>query len=251
MPTAPPATHDAKVDVQVFWIKYHKEIAAFLVVLILAAIGVAGYRFYCEHQNSLAASLLANAKKAPDYQQVITKYPNTPAGASAYLMLAQAQRTEKNFAASSTTLQDFIAKHPKHELVTSVRVAIAANSESLGKTDEALSIYEQVVAADPKSFNAPLAIISQIHLLKAKNQPDAARRLCEKMLLDYAESFWASEAMREMRNLKPSAPPPGGGPGARSTSAMPGVPAAPSLIARPPMNPAPAPAPTSAPPKPQ
>src|SRR5437868_3618051 len=102
MPTAPPPARDAKVEAQVFWIKYHKEITAVLVIAILAVIGFAAYRFYSERRNSAAATLLANAKKAPDYQAVIAQYPSTPAEASAYLLLAQARRSEKNFAAANT-----------------------------------------------------------------------------------------------------------------------------------------------------
>lgn len=267
MPTAPPATRDPKVEAQVFWIKHHKEITAFLVVAILAAIGFAGYRFYSERQNSAAARLLASAKKVPDYQQVITQYPNTPAGASAYLMLAQAQRTEKNFTASNVTLQNFLAKNPKHELATSARMAIAVNFESMGRADEALSMYRQIAEIDatreeslvekvknifvtppapPKNFNAPRALISQVHLLKAKNQNDAARQICETIIAQYSDSAWAGEAFREMRALKPSEPAQLPQVPARSTSSLPpGVPTPPAMLARP----APAAAPTANPAK--
>jgi tetratricopeptide (TPR) repeat protein len=251
MPTAPPATRDPKVEAQVFWIKYHKEITAVLVIAILAAIGFAGYRFYSQRRDSAAAALLASAKKAPDYQAVISQYPNTPAGASAYLLLGQTQRAERNFAASNAALQEFIAKYPKHELMTSARMAMGANFESMGKVDDALSIYQQIATAYPQNYNAPLALISQVYLLKAKNQPDAARRLCEKILAEYRESFWVNEALRELRSLKPAE---SGMPPARSTTAPPspgpGVPA-PPLLARPPVTPAPSGAPTVNPPKPK
>jgi outer membrane protein assembly factor BamD (BamD/ComL family) len=185
--------------------------------------------------------LLSGAKKAPDYQQVIAKYSNTPAGASAYLLLAQAQRTEKNFTGSNTTLQEFIAKHPKHELITTARMAMAANFESMGKSDEALLMYQQIVASYSQSYSAPLALISQVHLLKAKNQTDAARQVCEKILTEYRESFWAGEAMRELRTLKPTqpAPPPVG-----STNAPAGAAVPPPTLARPAAQAAPSSAPT-------
>lgn len=64
-------------------------------------------------------------------------------------------------------------------------MAIAANLESLGKIDEPLSMYQQIAANYPDTFNAPLAMISQVHLLKAKNQTDAARRVCETILTKY------------------------------------------------------------------
>ena len=118
-------------------------------------------------------------------------------------MLAQAQRDERKFAEANGTLEVFIAKNPDHEFVATARMAMAANLESLGKTDEALSMYQKIAATYPKNFNAPLALLSQVHILKVKNQTEEARRVCEKILTDYRESFWAGEAGRELRLLKP------------------------------------------------
>jgi predicted negative regulator of RcsB-dependent stress response len=229
MPTVPPTTRDPAVDAHVFWFRFKNEIVAALVLLILAILGLAAYHFYSEQRNSTAAEALAAAKKAQDYQQVIARYPNTPAGASARLLLAEAQRNERNFAASNATLQEFIDKYPNHELISAARMAMAANLEAMGKIDEALAMYQQVAMADApaeeesvidkiqdvfgkqktkqKNFNAPLALVSQIHLLKAKNQPDAARRVCETIIAQYGDSFWSGEARRELRLLKPTVPP--------------------------------------------
>jgi TolA-binding protein len=206
MPTALPPSRDAALEARVFWIRFKNEIAAVLVVVLLAIIGFAGYRFYSDRRESAASALLSSAKSASDYQQVIARYANTPAGAAAYLLLAEAQRNEKKFVEANTTLQVFINKNPDHELATSARMAMAANLESMGKADEALSMYQRIAASYPKSFNAPLALYSQVHLLKAKNKNDEARRVCEAILTQYRDSFWASEAARALRSLKPAGP---------------------------------------------
>jgi TolA-binding protein len=204
MPTVVPASRDPVLEAHVFWHRFKTEIFAVIVIVLLAILGFAGYRFYSERRDSAGATLLAAAKNTQDYEQVIRRYPNTPAGATAYLLLAQAQRNERKFTESNATLQIFMDENPNHELVGSAWMAIAANLESMGKMDEPLSIYQQVVAKYPKSFNAPLALISQVRLLKAKNQNDAARRICETILTQYRDSFWAGEAARELRLLKPS-----------------------------------------------
>ena len=120
-------------------------------------------------------------------------------------MLAEAQRKEKKFAEANATLQAFIDKNPNHELVSTAKMAMAANLESMRKNDEALSIYQQIASIYPNSFNAPLALLSQVYLLKSKNQTEEARRVCETILTRYRESFWAGEAAQELRLLKPSA----------------------------------------------
>lgn len=206
MPTAPPPSRDAALEARVFWIRFKSEIAVVLVVALVAIIGFAGYRFYSDRRDSAASALLSGAKSASDYQQVIARYPNTPAGAAAYLLLAEAQRNEKKFIEANATLQVFINKNPNHELATTAQMAMAANLESMGKTDEALSMYQRIAASYPKGFNAPLALYSQVHLFKAKNQDEEARRICETILTQYRDSLLAGEAARALRSLKPLGP---------------------------------------------
>lgn len=246
MPTAPPATRDASVEAQVFWLRFQKEIAAALIIAILAMIGFAGYRFYVNRRDSNAADLLGNARTQQDYQNVIAKYSGTPAGASAYLLLADKERNEKKFAEANGTLKDFVDKYPDHELAPTAQLAMAANLEAMGKNDEALAIYQQVATKYSNSFSAPLAMISQVPLLKAKNRNEEARRLCEDILTKYrmpgqpadasgadnrVETVWAAEAMRQLRLLKPAEQPKP--PGAAGNGAPPMI-AAPSVAPAPP-----------------
>ena len=47
-------------------------------------------------------------------------------------------------------------------------MAMAANLESMGKSDEALAAYQQVATTYSNSYNAPLALLSQVYILKGK-----------------------------------------------------------------------------------
>ena len=238
MPTAPPPSRDVALETRVFWERFKKQITAALLIVLLAVIAFTGYRFYSDRRAAAASVLLASAKNAQEYQRVILRYANTPAAADAYLLLAETQRNEKKFAEANTTLQTFIAKYPQHELLSTARMAMAANLESLGKTDEALAMYQQVASAYPNSFTAPMALLSQVHILKAKDRNDDARRICETVLTQYRTSFWAGEAMQQLRLLKPSSSP---APGPAQTAT------APPLLVRPPEG-APPPAPQAPPP---
>jgi predicted negative regulator of RcsB-dependent stress response len=246
MPTAPPPSRDAAVEANVFWLRFQKEIAAALIVALLAMVGYAGYRFYVNRRDASAAELLGNAKSVEDYQAVIARYPRTPAGGSAYLLLAEKQRNGKKFAESNSTLQAFSAQNPEHELGPTAQLTMAANLEAMGKNDEALAMYQQVAAKYPNSFVAPLAMVSEVPLLKAKNRLDEARRLCEEVLTKYRmpgqptdtsaarddrmESIWTVEAMRQLRSMKP--------PEETKPAASPGTPGAPPMIAAPSADPA-------------
>ena len=205
MPTVPPPSYDAALETRVFWERFKTEIIAALIIVVLAIIGFGAYRFYIDRKAAAASASLASAKSADAYQQVIADYPNTPAAADAYLLLAEAQRKEKKFTEANATLQVFIDKNLNHELVSTAKMAMAANLELMGKNDEALSMYQQIASTYPNSFNAPLALLSQVYLLKSRNQTEEARRVCETILTRHRESFWAGEAAQELRLLKPSA----------------------------------------------
>jgi tetratricopeptide (TPR) repeat protein len=242
MPTVQSPSRDAAVDASVFWLRYQKEIIAVLIVALLAVAVYAGYDFYMDRRNASAARSLASAKVAPDYQRVIDRYPNTPAGASAYILLAEAERKEKKFAEANAALQTFLSKYPQHELAAAAQLATATNLESMGNADEALSKYQQVAASYPKNYIAPFALLAQVELLKTKGRTDDARRVCEQILVNYPESVVAGEAARQLRSLRPAN---AGNMGARS--ALPPGSQPPPLLARPP---APAPL-ASGPPNPK
>jgi len=123
-------------------------------------------------------------------------------------------------------------------------MAMAANLESMGKADEALTIYQQVASDYPNSFNAPMALLSQVYILKAKNRNDDARKICETVLTQYRTSFWAGEAMQQLRILKPVTSSTAAPPAGPTVPPMLAVPAAPAPQAPPvPKQPQPAPAP--------
>lgn len=247
MPTTQSITRDPALEAHVFWVNHQREILIVLGLIVAGLLAYGGYWVYSDRRDASAATLLAKSRDATAYQQVISRYENTNAGATAYLLLADAQRKEGKYAEANTTLQKFLDKQGKHELAASARLAMAANLQSLGKSDEALAQYHRVVADYPKTYAAPLALISQVNILKVKGQTEAARRACEAIMSQYRDSIWANEAMQQLRMLKPP-PPPGPAPGMPGSPTLGGQTSGPPpLIARPPSAPAPAGPPPASP----
>jgi predicted negative regulator of RcsB-dependent stress response len=242
MPTL--SSTDPVLETQVFWERHKKEIFAALVIALLAVAAWGGYRLYSDRRDATAATLLTAAKTAADFQKVIAQYPGTAAGGSACLFLAEEQRKEKKFNEANATLQSFVDKNPKHQLKGTARMAMAANLESLGKRDEALTVYQRLAADDPQGFIAPIAMISEVHILREKNQIEEARRVCEAILTKYRDSLVANEATRQLRLLKGGSEP--AMPVAQPVTATVATPASaasvPSLLLRPSAPPTAAPA---------
>ncbi|MBV9008050.1 MAG: tetratricopeptide repeat protein [Verrucomicrobia bacterium] len=203
MPALNAQTSDAALDAQVFWVRHRTEIAAAIVVLLLAVIAIAGWRFARERRETAASAAFAAAKTAGDYQRVISRYDGTPAAAGAYLLLAEDQRNAGKLADANATLQRFIDKFPHHELLSTARMSMAANLDAMGKHDEAVAAYQQIASTDPGSFNAPLALIAEAQILQAQKRDGDARRVCETVMTQYGRTYAAAEAAQMLRSLKP------------------------------------------------
>ena len=234
------SSSDPILETQVFWERHKTAVFAILIFVIVAVVAYGGYRLYSEYRSNASAELLAKAKTSADYQKVIADYSTTAAGASSHLFLAEEQRKEKRFSEANATLQLFVDKHPKHQLVGTARLAMAANLESLAQRDEALAMYQRLAASDPQNFIAPVALLSTVHILKEKNQMEEARRVCETILTQHRDSAIAGEATRQLRLLKggeeiaqPAVQPVAGTPSAPSAAPAPAQSALPSAAAPP------------------
>lgn len=209
MPTAPTThpTPDPLMETELFWARHKVPIVFAMAAIIVAAAAYGAYQYRVAQRDTAAAGVLAQAKSAENYHNVIADYPSTPAAASACLLLAAEERKAEKFAEANATLQKFLEKNPKHELVTSAKMAMAANLESLNKTDEALETYRRLAADYPRDFNAPLAMLAEVPILKRTGKADEARKVCETILTQYRESYASTEATQQLRQLKPAEEP--------------------------------------------
>lgn len=232
------STTDIAIEREVFWERHKNEVMGAIIAILVALVAFGGYRFYKDRQEKAAANMLAGAKTPAELQKVISDYSGTPAGGTAYLLLADAQKAEKKFAEANSTLETFLQKFPKHELAGTARLAIAGNLESLGKPDEALATYQKLATSEPHAYTAPVALFSQIHLLKEKKQIAEARKVCETLMTQYRESRFSAEAAYNLRTLKlPDQPAATQPPAVVAPAAAPPAPA----VAAPPSQSAPPP----------
>src|SRR5438132_3882242 len=207
MPIAKELRTDPALEAQVFWFKYRREIAVLLILAIVAIFAIAGYRFYRDRREATRARLFGAAKTPAAYEEVIDRYGDTAAAAAAYLLLADGERKQSKYAEANATLVKFLEKFPQHELASTARMAMAANLKAMGKQDEALATYQQIASGNAASFNAPMALIGQVHILQDKNRIDDARRICETIMTQYRDSYAAIEAGQLLRTFLKSAKP--------------------------------------------
>ena len=81
----------------------------------------------------------------------------------------------RKYSEANATLVKFLEKFPQHELATTARMAMARNLQAMGKEDEAFATYQQIASANVPGFNAPMALIEQVHILQEKGRTEDAQ----------------------------------------------------------------------------
>ena len=177
--------------------------------VILMALGLIGYVVYdglAEAKAQEAGSALLNAEKVGEYQDVVKKWPDSHAAASALPLLAEVQWADSQ-SDSLQTLQDFITQHPEHPSVATAKVSLGLRLLEQGKIDEATETLTEVVESDSATYIAPLACIALGDIAKAAGKLDEAKTWYEKAQEDPTEqgnTFKDTAAARlRLVNAKP------------------------------------------------
>lgn len=105
-------------------------------------------QIYAEQNNFVAA------------RQALSTYTTTSVGAqdrASDLLLADIERREGNLEASAQRYQAVLASQPSdRDLVTNALRGLAGVRQTQGRTDEALALYDQLVAFNPQDFSLQL-----------------------------------------------------------------------------------------------
>ncbi len=104
MATVSQITADPALETHLLWDQYKTTIIAVVVVLVLGGLGYAGFQLYTARRAADASALLAAAKSAPDYQQVIDRYPGQRTGRERLSSARRAAAGEKEATRKRTPL---------------------------------------------------------------------------------------------------------------------------------------------------
>ena len=162
-----------------------------LAVLILIVLGTLAV-----NRSSRLASenLLSTATNESGWNEVISKYPRTPAAADAMLLLASSLRDAGKINESDALYSRFAETYPSSPLAVSGLLGRASNARVAGKSGDALNAYQQAAAAYPQSYGAPYALFSQARILAQQGKMEDARRVIQSLGSQYPLSLSAQAA---------------------------------------------------------
>ena len=208
---------------------------------ILIALGVIAYVIYdglAEATDQEAGSALLDAEKISEYQDVVKKWPDSNAAASALPLMAELQWADSQ-PDSIASLNEFISKYPEHPSIATAKVSLGLRLLEQGKTDEASEILTEIAESDKHSYISPLACIALGDIAKAASKPDDAKQWYEKAQEDPSEQGNTFQDLAAARlilvnakppvKIKPALPEPPK-PGTPATPGAPNTPSVPAPI---------------------
>lgn len=215
--------HETEFDPLAFWIQHKGKVQFLAGLLVFGLLAYGIFQFAQKRSRDAAANDFARAKTADDFRKVIAAHPRSVVAANAHLMLAELQRNEGKHDEAITNLRAFIDHHGDHPLISGAWTSLAFSLEAQGKSEEALSTLQKVAATYPTSFAAPVALMAQARIYKARNEIAQAKRIYEQVVSQFGQSNFAREALMELQRLKKTetAPVPDAGPRLQSEPAAP------------------------------
>lgn len=126
---------------------------------------------YAQFQRAIALGLSAGtAQKVSALQQIVNSGTSEYADAAMY-ELGSTYRKQEQFAQASTTLQNFIGKYPNSPFYLNALIDLGLISQNMGRNDEAMKYYKQVVDQYPNSSQAKDAMLGIQNLYMDSNDP--------------------------------------------------------------------------------
>lgn len=180
--------------VELLWFNHRGSVlgglGAFIVILLITL----GVIISNRSSEEASETLLSSATNDTGLNEVISKYPKTPASAAAMLLLAASLRNAGKLDESDALYSRFAETYPKSSLAVSALLGRASNARIAGKTEVALNSYQQASAGFPQSYGAPFALFSQARLLAQQGKMEEASRAIQALGSQYPYSASAIAA---------------------------------------------------------
>lgn len=180
-----------------------------VILAILIALGAAALVVYQGIEKSREETAGAALNKAEDLaalQAVVNEHADTAGGRSAMILLAEKQWEANQQDQAIETLRKFISSNTDHPGLATARASLGSKLMAQGKSPEAATVFDEIIA-DPKSrFVAPYALICLGDIAKSAGDLDKAEVHYNRAKTEFPDSTFADTASKRIAMLKAKAP---------------------------------------------
>jgi tetratricopeptide (TPR) repeat protein len=174
--------------IELLWLNHRGALLGGLAAVIAIVVSVLGVIAANRTSEEASKALLAGATSDTALNEVISKYPKSPAAADAMLLLAASLRDAGKLEDSDALYSRFAETYPRSPLAVSAQIGRASNARVAGKTADAMNAYQQASAGFPQSYGAPFALFSQARLLAQQGKMEEAQRALQALASQYPYS---------------------------------------------------------------
>lgn len=193
-PAAQPSRPVSTFDPEIFWALHKQKILAGALLLVVILLGGAIYVGFQAIKTQKAEAAYAGADSVERWQAVIREFPDSIAAGNSYLRIGSKMREEGKYQESDAAYDTFVRHFPRHPLLVTGYMGLAANAELENHPDKALDDYKVVATQFSSSYMAPMALFQQARLTEAKGQLQEAQQLFESIVRRYPQSTFSAEA---------------------------------------------------------
>jgi len=146
-----------------------------------------------------AGEELGNAESLAEFQDVVKKHAGTPAAGSAAILISEKQWEAGEQDTAIETLRKFIADSPEHPAIPSAKASLATRLMQQGKSDEAITIFKELVGNPAAKYIAPYALVSIGDIDKAAGRLQDAEASYKRVAEEFKGSPFASLADQHLK----------------------------------------------------
>ncbi len=191
-----------------FWEEHKSSILGGAAILVVVGVLVIGWMVWSQSQRAAAEALFATASSPGQWQEVISKFPGTPAAEGSKLLLASALIESGERDRSDALYKEVIDRGGKYSLQSAAALGLAENA-AFEEADsmELAEKFQQVAIRFPKSYAAPYALYSAGDILTRAGLDADAIRIYKNLAADYPSSPLARMASLQIQRLSTNLPP--------------------------------------------
>jgi predicted negative regulator of RcsB-dependent stress response len=162
------------------WHRDQREDQAYAALLNLGLPGISGQK--------------APAPSASAYLEVANAYAGTAAAEQARLLAASAAFKTGDYQQAQSEFEKFLNAHADSLLAPTAAFGVAACLDALNRMDDALKAYAEVVSRYPTWANVGEARLAMARLHEAKGQPRQALKIYEDLMAANPRTAWSAQA---------------------------------------------------------
>ncbi len=165
-----------------FWQQHGKKVMAGLVAVAVVGLAVLGWQRQKAAEEQQIAKWLAEANDVPSLAALANGQAGKETGAQALLRMADLQFKQNQIAEATSSYRKFLDMYPRHALVGSAQLGLAACLETQGNLDGALAEYKRIVDLSPTGYASLSARVGMARCLEAKGEFKQARQIYEELM---------------------------------------------------------------------